>query len=159
MGKQFLGFDLAVYIIPLVFGIPVFFFWRWVFRKFTSARHRLITTWVITIISTPVVYVIIVLGFFLISEYYPDRDFNKNSWQTNKEVRYEYTHDLIKSKILIGKTKKEVLQILGNDADTSQIDELGYDIGYRPEITGIDPSYLIIDFKNGKVDTVIEHDR
>jgi hypothetical protein len=159
MDKQFLGVELGHYVMIIITGIPVFFFWCWVYRRRTSTVKRRTMTWLGTIITAPILYVVLIMTWIMISEYYPNRDFDKMMWQTNKDERYEYTHDLIKSKILLGKTRDQVLNLLGDDADTSQIDELGYDIGFRPELTGIDPSYLIIDFKNGKVDTLIEQDK
>ena len=116
-------------------------------------------TWLLTLITAPFFYVIVILIWIVIIEHYPNREFDKKMWQTDKDKRYEYTHDLINSKILIGKTKNQVLQLLGDDADTSQINELGYDIGFRPKLMGIDPSYLIIDFKDGKAHAIIEHDK
>jgi len=116
-------------------------------------------TSLLTLLTAPVLYIIVILIWIAIEEYYPNRSFDKKMWQTQKEVRYEYSHDLINSKILIGKTRNQVLQLLGNDTDTTQTEELYYDIGYRPELTGIDPSTILIHFKNGRVDTVIEHDR
>lgn len=110
-----------------------------------------------TIISYPVVYAIFILICFETKEYYPDRTFNSNLWKADSNRRYEYTHDLIKRKLLIGKTKPQVLQILGDHGDTSQT-ELYYYIGYRPEVTGIDPSNIVIEFKSGKADSVIEND-
>jgi len=80
-------------------------------------------------------------------------------WHINKEKRYEYTRNLIESRMLIGKTKNEVVKILGDDADTSKVGRLGYDIGSQPEITGVDPGYLIINFKNDRADSVIEYHR
>jgi len=150
--------DIAVLIIILVIGLPLFFFWRWVFRKTVSKAKRRALTWTLTILSAPLVYVIIGLVWIEGVEYYPNRDFDQKAWKADSDSRYEYTHDLIKSKMLIGKTRPQVLKILGDNGDTSQT-ELYYYIGFRPEITGIDPSSIVIDFKNGKVDTVIENDK
>jgi len=90
---------------------------------------------------------------------YPDRDFDKAKWLKNKEKRYEYARDLIESGILLGKSKSEVLTMLGKDADTTRTDELGYDIGSKPAVNGVDQSYLVIDFKSGEVVTVSEYQR
>jgi|SRR6185437_859523 len=151
--------DPSVFVIALTLSFPLFFFWRWIFRKRASKLNRRIATWLLTLTTAPILYAIVILIWIAIIEYYPNRDFDKKMWQTNKDERYEYTHDLINSKILLGKTESQVLKLLGNDADTSQTSELQYNIGFRPELLGIDPSYLIIDFKNGKVNAVIEHDR
>jgi len=91
-------------------------------------------------------------------EYYPNRDFNQKAWMADTDKRYEYSRDLIKSKLLIGKTRPQVEQLLGKNDDTSKT-ELYYYIGFRPELGGIDPSNIEVYFKNEKVDSVIEHDR
>ncbi len=113
--------------------------------------------WLVTVLTTPVLYGVLILIFLFTSEYYPNRHFDQKVWKTDSDRRYEYSHDLVDSKILMGKTKKQVIQVLG-DRDTSN-NEIYYYIGYRPEIGGIDPSSIIIDFKNGKVDSVFEHDK
>jgi hypothetical protein len=156
---QIFGMDISAYVILIILGTPIYFFWRWFFRKSEPRVRKVILTWLATIIATPIFYVTVVLIFILVSEYYPNRDFEKKLWQNDKEHRYEYTHDLIQRKILIGKSKKQVLQLLGKDTDTTQTVSLEYDIGFRPELTGIDPSYLIINFKNGRVDNVEEYDK
>jgi len=154
-----MGIDISALVIIAILGIPVFFLWRWAFRKITSTTRRRAIPWVVTIVTAPVFYAACILIFIEIEEYYPNKDFNKKEWLANKDIRYEYSHDLIKSKILIGKSKQQVLQLLGSDTDTTQNDQLEYDIGFRPEITGIDPSHIVVDFKNGKVSDVVEYDR
>ncbi|HZY35051.1 MAG TPA: hypothetical protein VFE53_00295 [Mucilaginibacter sp.] len=150
--------DIAVLIILLFIGLPLFFFWRWVFRKTVSSAKKGVLVWTLTILSAPAIYVLVGLIWIGGIEYYPNRDFDQRAWKADSDSRYEYTHDLIKSKLLIGKTRSQVLQILGDHGDTSQT-ELYYYIGFRPEITGIDPSNIVVEFKNGKVDTVIENDK
>ena len=149
--------DISAIVFILILCLPVFFFWRWVFRKSVSKTRKRVLTWVVTIITAPIVYAIFVMLFFYAEEYYPNRDFDRNVWKTDTDTRYEYTHDLIKSNLLIGKTKPEVLEVLGK-TDTSGIYWYYY-IGYRPEILNIDPSYIEIHFENGKVTTVKEQYR
>jgi hypothetical protein len=153
-----MGFDFSAIIILLILAIPMFLFWRWVFRKNESKAKRVTLSLLLTFLTAPLFYGLLILIWVFLSSYYPNRRFDKKAWMTDSDRRYEYTHDLIKSKLLIGKTKPQVLRILGDHGDTSQT-ELYYYIGFRPEITGIDPSSIIIDFKNGKVDTVIEEDK
>jgi len=153
-----MGLDFSAIIIILVLSIPAFLFWRWVFRKSASKVNRVLLALLLTVITSPILYGLIIIGWVTVSSYYPNRRFNAKAWFADSDSRYEYTHDLIDRKLLIGKTRRQVEQLLGKNSDTSQI-ELYYYIGFRPEITGIDPSSLIIDFKQGKVDTVIEHDR
>jgi hypothetical protein len=153
-----MGIDFSVFIILLIIAIPIFLFWRWVFRKTESRAKRKILSLILTVVTAPVFYGLMILAWVLLSSYYPSRNFDRKAWLTDSDRRYEYTHDLINRKLLIGKTRAQVEQLLGANGDTSQ-SELYYYIGFRPELTGIDPSSLIIDFNNGKVDTVIEHDK
>ena len=150
-----MGIDDSVFVFLIILGIPVYFLWRWVFKKANKldklTTPTKIATWIATVISTPVLYVAIVLLFFSVSEYYPNNNFDKKAWLTNKDERYEYSSNLIDSKILINKTKAEVRQLLGDDGNLDSSDDWYYDLGYRPEIGNIDPDSLEIEFKNGKV--------
>ena len=151
--------DLSAVILVVLSSLPVFFFWRWILRKHIEVkRYRLIVIWIATIISTPILYAILALMFIGIIEYYPNRDFDKKAWLTDSDKRYEYTYDLISSKLLIGKSKIEVVRMLGK-TDTTQTNELYYYIGYKPVFTGIDPSNIEVDFRKGKVNNVEEHDK
>jgi hypothetical protein len=94
----------------------------------------------------------------MIINYYPHRDFNKQQWLKNKETRYEYSKDIIESNILIGKTKAQVISILGDAGNLNTDDTWYYGLGYKPELFNIDPSSLAINFKNGKVVNVEQHD-
>jgi hypothetical protein len=149
---------MDLFILLFFFFILLLAFWWWIFRKTESKPKRIALTLSLAAVSTPIIYGLIIMAWFFTISYYPNRDFDRKAWLTDTDRRYEYSHDLINSKLLIGKTRKQVEQILGKNSDTSQT-ELYYYIGYRPEIGGIDPSSIIIEFKNGKVDNVTEHDR
>lgn len=43
------------------------------------------------------------------------RPFNKEEWNENPKERYKMVDDLVKSKILIGKNKKEIKEVLSSD--------------------------------------------
>ena len=157
---EIFGIEWDVYLILLVFGIPIFFLTRWLVRKFTSpGRTRTITTWVGTIIMTPLVYGIIGIIIFFAISYHPNNDFNEKQWLVNPDKRYELSKGIIKSKILIGKRKEQVKQMLGqgepNNSDST--DNWEYYLGIKPEIGNIDGDYLTIDFKNGKVINVSQY--
>jgi hypothetical protein len=158
MDTHFLGFGGAVYLIILVIGTPIFFFWRWIFKKLNHKGGRRVMIWLLTAFTSLIFYLILVGLIIYISDYYPNRDFDKHLWQTSKTTRYEYSYNLIESKKLLGDNRNEVLQLLGNDADKSQADELRYNIGHKPGSVGPAPSYLIIDFRDDKAETVFERD-
>jgi hypothetical protein len=153
------GFDIELYIILIILGIPTFYFWRWLLKKFISvSKTRKIWTWIATIIFTPIIYVGIVLLIFFRMEYYPNKSFDKQTWLQDTHKRYELSKDIIESKMLIGKTKSEVRQLLGDDAgNKDSFDTWYYGLGIRPEFGNIDDSYLLIEFKNDKVINVEQH--
>lgn len=155
------GLSIEVYFILIILGIPAFFFWRWLFKNFIKVgRTRQIYTWAATIILTPLIYVTIVLLIIYFISYYPSRNFDRKKWLTDKEKRYELSQDLIKSKILIGKSKIEVKQFLCDKEDNQdQFDTWDFGLGYRPGLFNIDPDYLEIEFKNKKVINVEQHMR
>jgi hypothetical protein len=153
-----LGVSIEVYFILFVLCFPTFIFWRWLLKKFIKIdRTRKIVSWVATLIATPLIYIgIIVLLFFSMS-YYPTHDFDKEKWFTDKEKRYEMSDDIIESNMLIGKTKAEIQQILGDGDNSAQSDDWYYDLGYRPGFANIDPDVLYIEFRNCKVIRVEQH--
>src|SRR6185437_5169264 len=106
------GPGLEVYFILIILAVPTFFIWRWLLKKIIKRyRTRIITTWIVTIIFTPIIYIRLILLVLFGMEYYPNRDFDMNEWLANKEHRYEYSKDIISSKMLIGKTKNEIRKI------------------------------------------------
>ncbi|SHM49282.1 hypothetical protein [Mucilaginibacter sp. OK098] len=157
---EFFGISAEVYVILIVLAVPVFFIWRRIWKKrIATTSSRRITIWVLTMITTPLLYVGIVIITMLVMEYYPKRDFDRNEWLNNKDDRYEYSGDIIDSKMLIGKSKSEVIKILGDDGNEYNNNDWYYPLGFRPELGNIDPDSLEIDFKNDKVINVVQHKR
>ncbi len=154
---ELFGISIEVYIIVPVLGIPVFFLWRWIFKKSRNETSTKIAIWIATIISTPIIYALLILLWFFFTSYYPNRDFNEKEWLANKDQRYEYSRYIIKSKMLIGKTKNDVRKILGDEGNLDSNDNWYYELGFTPEIGNIDPDELDIEFKNGKVVSVGQH--
>lgn len=147
-----LGVGLDAWIIVIILTIPIFFIWRWIFKKFIQTKlKRRIITWLVTIVSAPFIYATIIFLWILSVEYYPKNHFDKQKWINDKDERYELSDDIINSKMLIGKTKFEIKALLGDEGNKTGDNEWYYDLGFRPELTGIDPDNLEIDFKNGKV--------
>ena len=153
---QLFGLSLSVYIILLLIGIPVYFLWRWLFRRWIKGLTAIKPlTWLITFITTPLIYVgIVLLGLGIIS-YYPARDFNAMDWKTDRNSRYELSENLIKSHLLIGKSKEEVRTLLGKEKNTSLMRTWTYYLGIKPGL-GVDESILKVHFQNNKVTAVEE---
>jgi hypothetical protein len=153
------GVSIEVYLILLVLVLPTFYFWRWLLKKLIKTdKTRKIATWIATIVATPIIYVGLALLLFFYMTYFPESDFNKEKWFADKEKRYELSDDLIESKILIGKTKEEVRQLLGDELNTDNSNHWNYYLGFRPSLLGIDPDVLDIQFKDGKVVYVGQHE-
>lgn len=142
---------IEVYFILFFLTLGLCLFWSLFFRSIKNAIKRKIIIILLSLASAPIIYVGLALLFFFAISYYPNRDFDKEKWKTDPEKRYELTKDLINSKILIGKTKAEVIQVLGIEDNEDRIDNWSYYVGFKPMIVNIDPDVLEIFFKNGKV--------
>ncbi len=142
---------LVVIIINLVLAIPTLFLCRFIFRKIKDKGIRLLTIGVATFALTPLIYVGLIVAWVVYVSYYPERDFDKEKWKTDIEKRYELTDDLIDSGRLIGKTKEEVKELLGQEDLSFDGSRWTYYIGFKPSLFGIDPDVLEIEFKDGKV--------
>jgi hypothetical protein len=155
---ELFGVSIEVYFILLFLGIPTYFFCRWLLKKFIPVdKTRKKATWVATILITPLIYAAIVMLWILSISYYPSYDFDQQKWRDDVEKRYEISEDLIDSGVLIGKSMEEVKQLLGDDYQQTGKDRWSYYLGFRPQLFGIDPDYLDIDFKNGRVIKVAQH--
>ncbi|MFI5163059.1 MAG: hypothetical protein ACHQHN_17390 [Sphingobacteriales bacterium] len=151
------GIGLDAYLIILFISIPLFFLWRRLFRKrIKNHSKRSVITWLTTLLSAPIAYILIVASIVLISMYYPNRDFDKGKWINGKDTRYEYAENMIKSKMLIGKTQAEVEKLLGTAHSNEQDGGWFYDLGFTPG--SINPDSMEIVFKNGNVSDVIRHE-
>ena len=149
------GISLEVYFIWIIIGTLLYFLFRWVYRKIEDPNKRNLSIFAAVIITTPIIYIVSFIILFMIINYRPSRDFDKIKWREDIEKRYEFAEDLIESDLLIGKTKNQVISILGDDHNNMNQDTWSYYLGYGSE--NIDPDSLYIEFKNGKVIRVIEH--
>ncbi|MES2112691.1 MAG: hypothetical protein V4577_28310 [Bacteroidota bacterium] len=151
---------IEVFIITGILGIPVFFLWK---RAFSKSRIRQIAKYfwvaILTLITSSLLYVGIIVAFFAIEQYYPDRQFDAKGWQQRKDERYEYSEDIIESKMLIGKSKGQVRKLLADESNADSTDSWTYGLGFRPEYFNIDPDWLEVIFKKGRVIKVIQHKR
>ena len=97
------------------------------------------------------------IWIFSITFYISD-NFNQEEWKHNEYERYRMTEDIIENQILLGKTKNEIIELLGNDYNICNENEITYFIGQVPGLFNIDPSVLSIHFKNGKVIKVTQYE-
>jgi len=151
--------SFEVPVIILILGIPTYFFFGWIFKKYKigNEKYRAFIAIIPTIILSPLIYFAIIIIWMFSITYYPNKDFDQNKWKSNIEARYEMSEDIIDSKILIGKTKKEVVDLLGPNFYTHGENHISYDLGFVPGLLNIDPDFLDIYFENEKVNRVEQH--
>ncbi|GAB5408140.1 MAG: hypothetical protein BalsKO_05050 [Balneolaceae bacterium] len=147
-------------IIILILAIPTYFLCKWLMTKIKvgNDRNRKFLALIPTVILSPIIYVGLVMIWIFSISYYPTSEFDQNEWDSNVEERYKMSEDIIESKMLIGKTRDEVTQILGNDFITNSESEITYELGHVPGLFNIDPDYLDIKLENGKVVNVNQYE-
>ncbi|MEZ7497705.1 hypothetical protein QO200_03035 [Flavobacterium sp. Arc3] len=126
--------------------------------KLGNENNRKYLAIIPTVILSPLLYIGIIMIWIFSISYYPKTDFNKQEWNKNKEERYKMSNDIIKGEILIGKTKEEVIELLGDDFYFYDESHIAYDLGFVPGLFNIDPDVLDIYFEKGKVTKVGQHE-
>jgi hypothetical protein len=152
--------SLEVPIILLVLAFPIYFLTKWVLirLRFGTEKNRNYLALFSTALLSPLLYIgIIVVWFFSVS-YYSKVDFDKEEWTKNKEVRYQMSDDIIKNEVLIGKTKKEIIELLGEDSYFYDENHIAYELGFVPGLFNVDIAVLDLYFENGKVIKVEQHE-
>ncbi len=61
------------------------------------------------------------------------------------------SEDIIDSKMLIGKTKEEIIELLGQNFYSISENHIAFELGFIPRLINIDPDALNIYFENEKV--------
>lgn len=143
----------------LIIGIILFFVFKWIIGKFILRKNlNIILSLLSTLILTPIVYSILIISFFsiLFYEYHPESKFDSIKWSENKNDRHEMRKDIIESGILLGKTKTELVELLGTPNNNFKIsnDTLQnwiYNLGSEGHGFGWKFHNLNLYFKNGKV--------
>jgi hypothetical protein len=151
--------SIEVPIIILIIAIPIYFLSKFILTKLKlgNDKNRKYIAVVPAVIFSPIVYAIVIISWIFVVEYYPQEKFDKHKWETNVEERYTMSKNIIKSEKLIGKTKDEVIELLGNEYSDYGENHIGYYLGYIPSLFNIDPDILDIYFENGKVIKVSQH--
>ncbi|MFA8450394.1 MAG: hypothetical protein ACEPOW_06850 [Bacteroidales bacterium] len=87
--------------------------------------------------------------------YYAPTNFDKSKWVQNVEERYKMSENLIDSKMLEGKTKMEVVELLGEDFLGGN-QRMAYYLGNPPKPISTKIELLEINMKNGRVKKVFK---
>lgn len=149
--------SLEAPIILLILATPIYFFSKWILKilKFGDNTSRKYLALILAAVLSFTLYVTIGLILIYSIFYYPEIPFNQQEWSKNTEERYKMSSDIIKSEMLIGKTKAEVIELLGEEdfysGDDKDENHMIYYLGYVPGIASIDPDILEIFFEDGKV--------
>ena len=88
-----------------------------------------------------------------------EKDFNTSEWQKNPQERYQMVDDIIESQLLIGKSYKEIMLLLGEPDitfDKTQF-QIVYRLGNAPSFTSKKEAELVISFKDNLVFKVTEN--
>jgi len=146
-------------IIVLIIAIPTYFLSKNILRKkkVGNDKNRKYIAIIPAVFFSPIIYILLIESWIFVTELYPKEKFDKQKWETNVEERYMMSKNIIKSEILIGKTKDEVIELLGNDYSDYDENHIGYYLGFVPRMFNIDPDILDIYFEDGKVVKVSQH--
>ena len=85
--------------------------------------------------------------------------FNKAQWKTQPRTRYKMAEDIIENKLIIGKTKQEIVLLLGEDimySNANKKEQFVYSLGTPPSFFETKKEKLIIIFENDTVVKVIK---
>ena len=148
-----------ILVIILIIPIAVYFLSKLFLKylKLGNDKNRKYIAIVPAVILSPIFYFLLIVSWIYVVEYYPEEKFDKQKWETNIEERYTMSENIIKSKILIEKTKEEVIELLGNEYRDYGENHIGYYLGFVPRMITIDPDVLDVYFENGKVVKVSQH--
>lgn len=89
----------------------------------------------------------VVGGFFF---WVFEEQFDEKVWHSNPSRRYKMVDDMIDKELLIGKSKNEIIELLGVPVDLFDTDKevLNYKIGTPPSFSEHKREELIIVFEN-----------
>lgn len=150
-----------VYVFVLVIAALLFSPMWWLASKFLKrSRNVAIASVLGSLVLAPFLYVGLIMAWLFSMHYYPSETFTTEAWHATgwrqmhgdnvPPERYRYSEDLIERKLLLGKTKEEVVTMLGEPEGYITETQISYDLGFVPG-HGIDPDFLYVFFENGIV--------
>lgn len=98
------------------------------------------------------------MAFFSYIFYEPQYNFEKEKWFADKNARFEMRDDLVNSEILNGKSKSEIIELIGKSESNDSTEIWTYDLGMSIAGFGWQFNSLKLTFKNGKVINVQKHE-
>ncbi len=139
-------------IIILIISIPTFLILRWISLRFFKKKKT--SSWVSiigTVIIASVLYfklVFTVSGYLF---YEPQYDFDREKWFADKHSRFEMRDDIVISGILNGKSKSEVIELIGKPESNNSSELWKYNLGMCRFRFERQLNYLELAFKKGEV--------
>lgn len=93
---------------------------------------------------------------FVITSYFTwlfEEQFDESEWHSSPSQRYKMADEIIDSELFIGKSKDEIIEVLGEPVDPiySEKDILNYKIGTPPSFSKHKREELIIVFEDSVV--------
>lgn len=143
-------------LVVAIIGFPLYFLFKWISRKYIKQeKNRTIFVAVATPLATILFYGLFVYGILFLITYSPKKDFDRTSWLTEKNTRYQMVDDLINKKLLINSDSTKVKYLIGEPASRdSSNTRWHYNMGTGGGGLGFLFHYLNIKFENNKVDSV-----
>lgn len=86
-----------------------------------------------------------------------EQQFDENSWRNNPTERYKMSKDIIENQLFAGKSKQELIEILGEPAISKLEgrDHVMYSLGKAPSFFESNNENLIVIFVNDTVSNVL----
>ncbi|RBP33094.1 hypothetical protein DFR65_102430 [Oceanihabitans sediminis] len=153
---------MSFILVPLsilILALPLYFLSKWGLNKLYLGKeeNRKYIAMVPTLFLSSILYVAVVYLWFFSISYYPNNDFNQQIWDENTTERYKISQDIFDSKMLIGKTKEEVIDLLGQDFYSYNVNHIAYNLGFVPGLFSMDPDVLDVYIEKGIVVKVSQH--
>ena len=156
---------LLTIIGVLIFIAMIFIVYQsssWILKKLKigSDKSRRNIAIVPSILLAPVLIIALFIGSILIESSFGSRTyyyFNEYTWKTKIASRKGMTSPLIENRILIGQTKPQVIELLGDDFHYYDENSIIYHLEKFPHLPFKNPEILVIQFWRGKVINVSQN--
>lgn len=139
-------------LIQIALVVPSFFFFRFVFRKIHSTNRKVFSFASTALFHVLLFWLILEINSELIYPWIRSDKFDSQKWISQKSMRYKMVNDIVNTDLLIGKTKEEVMMLLGNDIEKGPCDEcFGYSTNDPDQGFSIDHEVIEIEFDNHNI--------
>ncbi len=142
----------------LVILLCIVFIMVFLFVRTIDKRKWL--TFLVSLLISPLVYFYMVYPMInIFSNYHHQKYFSAELWKEKPDLRYEISDDMMNSEILTGKSKTEIVSLIGNYEWLSWNDSIknhdnnkwNYSLGIEPGAFNTEKECIEIVFKNDNV--------